>query len=127
MSNEHAMYLSDDKTGVISLFAAKDVEKAKANGHSEPLGMRANGYVYNREEDQATTDAAAELQGVKSKRTEEKNAKKAKEAADARAASDKAQKDAEKNAPESQRPVIPTFRNPAETAETAESPSAFKS
>lgn len=68
MSNDkHALYLVKDgeNDGRPALFAAEDVEAAKANGWSEPDFPKSNGEPWNAEDDLEAQDAAAALAKAK--------------------------------------------------------------
>lgn len=62
--DKHALYLVNPETGDIELIHGDDVEAKQSSGWKQPEGQRANGYAYNREEDLAANDAAAEEQKI---------------------------------------------------------------
>lgn len=64
MSEKHALYLYKDGDSP-KLFAAGDVEAAKANGWKEPEFPKSNGTDWNAEADLPAQDAAAELAKAK--------------------------------------------------------------
>lgn len=84
MADKHARYLVNPDTNHPELIVADQVEDKQKTGWIDPTGVRANGYVYNRPEDQGTTDAAGESLKVRN----EFKAEKAKKADDARQASE---------------------------------------
>jgi hypothetical protein len=87
MSNEkHSRYMKDPDIGHVELIPADEVEAKRAAGWVDPEGVRANGYVFNREEDQLTTDAAGDALAARNKY----RADKAKKEADAAKDVDKA-------------------------------------
>lgn len=88
-NKKHALYLVKDGEGSPKLFHGDDVEAAKANGWQEPDFPKSNGTDWNREEDLAQQDAAAE--GAKVRKEAE-----AKQAADEEKAAAKAEKDTKK-------------------------------
>lgn len=84
---KHALYLVKDGEGSPKLFAADDVEAAKADGWKQPDFPKSNGTDWNAEDDLTQQDAAAGIfEAVK-----EADAKKAK-AADAATAEKPAKK-----------------------------------
>jgi len=112
---KHALYLmpvNDGITGRAELVHADDVEDKRKAGYVDPIGQKANGEKWNDEEDLAAQDAAAELARTGAKIKAEKDAKKAKEADDAR-------KEAEKNA-------VPPQDRPDMKVQIVEPPSAGK-
>lgn len=105
MADKHARYLQDPKTGHVDLIVADQVEDKQKAGWKDPDGVRANGYVYNREEDQGTTDAAGAAlearnayKADKDKKEAEEKAKADKLEADAKAKDDKLEADAKAKA-----------------------------
>lgn len=58
MTDKHARYLVDPDTNHPQLVVADQVEAKQKAGWNDPTGLRANGYVFNRPQDQLTTDAA---------------------------------------------------------------------
>lgn len=62
---KHALYLVKDGEGSPKLFAAEDVEAAKANGWKEPEFLKSNGQPWNHEDDLEAQDAAADLAQAK--------------------------------------------------------------
>lgn len=77
---KHALYLVKDgeNGGTPRLFAAEDVDAAKANGWSEPDFPKSNGEPWNAEEELDAQDAAAELAKAKRDADEKAAAKDAK-------------------------------------------------
>lgn len=91
MSDEkHARYLADPETGHVELITADHVEDKQKAGWKDPEGVRANGYVWNRPEDQVQIDAQGTVLEENNKRrsdeAEEKADEEAKADADAEAA-----------------------------------------
>lgn len=75
---KHALYLYKDGEGSPRLFAADDVEDAKADGWKEPEFPKSNGADWNAEDDLPQQDIAADLAKVKEAADEKKAAEKAK-------------------------------------------------
>lgn len=73
---QHALYLMSPDEDRIALVHADDVEDNLANGWTKPEAPKANGEEWNREEDLAQQDVAADF----AKRKAEQDAKKASEA-----------------------------------------------
>ena len=72
---KHALYLVKDGEGSPRLFAAEDVDAAKANGWAEPDFPKSNGAAWNAEDDLEQQDAAAELAKAKADGEAKKSAK----------------------------------------------------
>jgi|GEM_PF-3331578 len=114
-NGEHARYLSDPDTGHVELIPKEDVVDKVKDGWKEPEVLRANGYEYNREEDQLQIDAAGESLSARRKWQAEQDAEKEKERQkvedEAKKAQEKSDADAAKAqakpAPAPVAPVVP--------------------
>lgn len=95
--DKHALYLVNPDTQHVELVHSDDVDDRKADGWKQPTNHKPNGEEYNREDDFAGQDLAAEFAKTKAEAKAKKDAKDAKEAEDAKAAADKEAAKADKS------------------------------
>lgn len=93
---QHALYLMSPEEDRIALVHADDVEDHLSNGWTKPEAPKANGEEWNREEDLAQQDIAAEFAKQKAEQDAKKAAEEAKEQEKSRAEADKAAKASDK-------------------------------
>lgn len=87
---KQALYLVKDGEGGPKLFAAEDVEAAKANGWSEPDFPKSNGTDWNAEDDLMQQNVAAEAIEKRNELRAKKDAERAKGDEQRRAEAEKA-------------------------------------
>jgi hypothetical protein len=89
---KHALYLLSPDEDRIVLVHADDVEQHMADGWSKPESPKANGEEWNKEEDMAQQDIAAEFAKQRSEEDAKKAAEEAKELEKSRSDAEKAAK-----------------------------------